>query len=159
MAAYTTDTEVKKLLVGLQPATSYASVDFAKVISRAQNKIDSVLGVRFSVPFTTAPARVADLCTELAAFLVYRIMLASNKSLGENAAVWQQNCDETLQDLKDLAEGKTVLIDASGSELVGKAGALRSSSSGHHPVFDVDDAEDWAVPASVLEGIANDRSA
>jgi phage gp36-like protein len=158
MAAYTTDTEVKKLLVGLQPASAYASVDFAKVISRAQNKIDSILGVRYVVPFTTVPARVADMCIELSAFLVYRILLASNKSLGQNAAVWQQNCDEVLQDLKDMAEGKTVLVDAAGAEIAGKAGALRSSGSGHSPVFNVDEPEDWAIPASVTTAIADERA-
>lgn len=159
MAAYTTDAIVKKQLVALQPATSYGSVDFATVIARAQNKIDSILGVRFAVPFTTAPPLVADLAAELAAFLVFRMIQANNKSLGQNAAMWQQNCDETLKMLEDIANYKIRLVDSSGNDVASRSNMLRSSSKDVQPVFDVDDAECWKIPTSTLESIEDAREA
>ena len=121
MTAYTTDTLVKELLLGLGDATAYASVNFTTIIARAQNKIDAKLAGRYAVPFTTVPPLIGNLATEIGAFLVFKLLLATNKIAGSGESqVWAEQYKEAIRALDELAEGKMLLVDRSEERRVGK---------------------------------------
>lgn len=75
-----------------------------KCIAKADAEIDSYLGVKYTVPFTATTARVKSLSEDIAICYLY-----SRRSVAPELR--QENYENTINYLRDVAAGKAVLLD------------------------------------------------
>ncbi len=159
VTAYTTDTEVKEFLASLQPATAYAGVSITNMITRAQNKIDAKLAGRYVVPFTTVPPLIKDIATEIAAYLVYRVLHASVEvATKSKPTIWYQSFLDAMETLQSLANYEESLVDANGNVIAERGSRIESTTQGYATVFDMDKEENWVIDATQQEDIASERN-
>lgn len=83
------------------------SLIIAEAISKAEAEIDSYLGVKYVVPLSAPPARVKTLAVELAIYHLY-----SRRSV--MPPVRQQNYEEAVAFLKQVAAGQVVIVGPQG---------------------------------------------
>jgi len=83
------------------------SLIIAEAISKAEAEIDSYLGVKYVVPLAAPPARVKTLAVELAVYHLY-----SRRSV--MPPVRQQNYEEAVAFLKQVAAGQVVIVGPQG---------------------------------------------
>jgi len=100
------------------------SLIIAEAISKAEAEIDSYLGVKYVVPLSAPPARVKTLAVELAIYHLY-----SRRSV--MPPVRQQNYEEAVAFLKQVAAGQVVIVGPQGEpptvakEVTDASGATR----------------------------------
>jgi phage gp36-like protein len=105
-----------------------------EAISKAAAEIDSYLGVKYVVPLAAPPARVKALAVELAIYHLY-----SRRSVVP--PVRQQNYEEAVAFLKQVAAGQAVIVGPQGEpptltkEVTDANSAIR--------VFSRDTLTDW----------------
>jgi phage gp36-like protein len=105
-----------------------------EVISKAAAEIDSYLGVKYVVPLAAPPARVKALAVELAIYHLY-----SRRSVVP--PVRQQNYEEAVAFLKQVAAGQAVIVGPQG-ELPTLTKEVTDANSAVR-VFSRDTLTDW----------------
>lgn len=75
-------------------------------IAKADAEIDSYLGVKYTVPFSTVPARVESLSQDIAIYYLF-----TRRSV--TPEMREINYKNAIAYLRDVAAGKAVLIDGS----------------------------------------------
>jgi phage gp36-like protein len=83
------------------------SLIIAEAIGKAEAEIDSYLGVKYVVPLAAPPARIKALAVELAIYHLY-----SRRSVVP--PVRQQNYEEAVAFLKQVAAGQVVIVGPQG---------------------------------------------
>lgn len=115
------------------------------MLTRASHRIDVELCARFSVPFTSTPPYVADLCVDLA-------MLDILHRSGATPDFVVQRIQFAQAQLERLRNGELCLVGADGTAVTeaNAAGSIESNTSGYTPTF-------GAVPAPLSESWDADR--
>lgn len=105
-----------------------------EAIAKADAEIDSYLGVKYTVPFSSAPARVKSLSEDIAIYYLY-----ARRSVAPELR--QKNYDNAISFLRDVAAGRAVLIDGSAEATSGsrQAPGIYSADS----VFNRDNMTNW----------------
>ena len=81
------------------------------LITQAGQDIDSIVGMRYSVPFAldAIPNSIKFICIDLVAYYAYKRKIGANKITAD----WQKTYDDAICDLEAIASGnKEIGIDA-----------------------------------------------
>jgi hypothetical protein len=148
--AYTTDTNVKKLLTSISPQTALNNIDFAFFIKRAENRINTKLAIRYNVPFVVVPPMVEDIATELTALFILRVFFTQAEL---DNSMWVKTFQESDIMLEDIATYKAKLVNADGTDVEGNTTLASSNTQDFAPIFDVDNIEDASVSKARLDSI------
>jgi phage gp36-like protein len=112
--AYCTEDDLLKMIPQSELAELTAesgevpdSLILNEAISKAEAEIDSYLGVKYVVPLAAPPARVKGLAVDLAIYHLY-----SRRSVVP--PVRQQNYEEAVAFLKQVAAGQAVIVGPQG---------------------------------------------
>lgn len=124
-------------------------------ISRADNLINAKVGGIYAVPFTTTPPLIQTLSDEISAFLIMRTLFTED-SVNKND--WILMFRESLKMLDEIAAGKVTLVDSTGVAISVQTHAISSNNGDYTPTFDMDDSEDQAVDADLLQAIEDARA-
>lgn len=111
---------------------------FAKAITRAEDDINSILGARFSTPFTAGsiPPAVITWTEDWATYLALRATAVQD---GQLAQVYLDDYKETRALVVSTANGGAALIMSDGSDAPVKAvSRFRSTSKEWFPIFQRD---------------------
>lgn len=147
MANYTSAANVQSLLVGVVVGdikTMY--------LTMADNIINSKLGSRYAVPFTTTPPIIETIATDLAAYFTMRALFTQDS---QNKSEWVASYKEAIKMLDEIAQGKVPVISATGVELAHIAQSLKSSTQTFHPTFDMDSIEDSVIDDNLITEIGD----
>jgi phage gp36-like protein len=134
--AYSTLTDIAEripaeILLQLTDDADTGSVDEAKAaaaIARADSEIDAWCGGRYSVPFDTVPAIIADLSADLATYYLY----SRRQEIIPEARRDQYRANQAL--LKAISAGQVQLPGAATA----KTGTTRIEVSGNGRLFSRD---------------------
>ena len=137
--AYCTQTDIAKLIPNQELAeltTDSGSTPDATIITeaiaKADAEIDSYLGVKYSVPFTSPSTRVKSLSEDIALYYLYL-----RRSAVPEARV--KSYDDAIAYLKDVAASVAVLPDDGTTTGGSQAPQLSSAAS----IFDRDNLTSW----------------
>lgn len=109
----------------------------SEAIAHADAEIDSYLSVRYTLPLSATPARVKTLSVALALYYLF----SRRPTIGLPETV-RNNYRDAVQFLRDVAQGKAQIPDATGAELAGDEEAVAEISSATR-VFSRDNLTDW----------------
>ena len=117
-------------------------------IPYAQAELESLLGVKNTVPFSNNNVVAKDLVVKL--------------TYSRIAPVSKDDRDELRKEVLDAVErllsGEAVMITDSGDILPGSAAAgIWSSTEDYHPIFTVDNPENWVVDEDQIDDIRSER--
>ena len=146
---YTDTTNVGALLVGVTAAdikTLY--------LTMADNIINSKLGSRYVVPFTTIPPIIVTIATDLAAYYTMRALFTSDS---QNKSEWTASYKESIKMLDEIAEGKVPVVDANGNEMPFKAQSLSSNNQKFHTTFDMDNLDNSIIDDDLINEIQGSK--
>ena len=117
--AYCTQADIEKLIPTQELAeltTESGSTPDADVVSecitKADAEIDSYLGVKYTLPFSTPPARVKSLSEDIAIYYLF-----TRRSVAPELR--EINYKNAIAYLRDVAAGRAVLIDGATEAVSG----------------------------------------
>ena len=142
---YTDATNVGALLVGVVAADIKALY-----LTMADNIINSKLGSRYVVPFTTTPPIIVTIATDIAAYYTMRALFTSDS---QNKNEWTATYKESIKMLDEIAEGRVPVVDASGNELPHKTQSLSSNTQDFHTTFDMDNLDNSVIDNDLIDEI------
>ena len=160
MGSYATTTSISVKLPNFldgntTTSDSIGSSTFSVYMDKAEAIVNSAVGKKYSLPFTTVPPIIRDISFEIAAY--YTIRAFSSRD-------WP-NRNEMLDDFKTAFEmlekirtGDIVLADTSGSLIAQLSGLVKSNTSNYYPIFDVDTDTAWKVDDNRASDIESGRS-
>lgn len=122
-------------------------------IPRAEATINSYVGRRYNVPFTTVPPKIEEIAINLSA---YYTLVAKFTRDNHNENEWVVKLGEdTIKELELIRDRKIDLVDTSGAVLTERMAATRivSSTQDYQPFADLDDITAWKVPTDRLNSI------
>lgn len=125
-----------------------------KACQRAYNLINGVLSNRYSLPFVTTPPQIASISDDLTVFYLKRFL---NPGTGDLSDESKNMYRDALQELKDIGEGRTSLVD-SDNALVSVKETISSTTEDYTPIFNLDKWEDQDINADYLEVVEDMRS-
>jgi phage gp36-like protein len=112
--AYCVQADIEKLVpeIELAELTTESGNDpdadvVAECISKADAEIDSYLGIKYKVPFSSAPGRVKSLSEDISIYYLY-----TRRSTAPE--VREINYRNAIAYLQDVAAGRAVLLDGAG---------------------------------------------
>ena len=145
MANYTTVANVQVLLVGI--AAADVNVLY---LTMADNIINSKLGSRYVVPFTTTPPIIQTIATDIAAYYTMRALFTQDS---QNKSEWTSTYKESIKMLDEIAEGKVPVIDAAGVELAHIVEPISSNNQSFNPTFDMDTIDNSVIDEDLIDDI------
>ena len=156
MATYYTDEDeiltldLADLSVGDAATDDVTSAQVLSACLDAYNLINAKVGLRYSVPFSTAspPAIIEQISDRLVRYIVWSY--GAGRSVSAKGAV-KNDYDEALKMLDDIAAGKLKVIGAS------RKVALESSTRDEHPVFASVDTLDLGQDADQSDRLSDER--
>lgn len=115
-------------------------------IAGAEAEVEARLAARYTVPFSSTPPLVADVCIDLA----YVRMTARQK---ESEPIYER----AMALLKDMVNGTIPLVDASGV-LLDQGSATRTfASNSYRSAFGPDDPLNWSPSQSAIDDAQDTR--
>jgi phage gp36-like protein len=139
--AYCTINDIEKMIPVIEMAELTAesgntpdSNVVSEAIAKADAEIDSYLGVKYTVPFSSAPARVKSLSEDISIYYLY-----TRRSIAPELR--EKNYKNANDFLKSIAAGTAVLM-AGSTEAAGSSGQAPQVYSST-PVFDRDNMTSW----------------
>lgn len=150
MAYCTADTDVRPLVLKITDAVK-SDAEVAYFISLADDYINGRLSSLYTVPFSSTPPVVKQISSHLAAHLTIRAIYAENKQ--DPKDTWMNVFKVWAMDLlKEIEEGKILLVDSSGSRITrSSVSGIYTSNGDRGSIFDVDDETNWRIPDSQIE--------
>lgn len=149
-ASYTTVENVKVLVTAVASVTTLNSEAMAAFIGRAQAMVDAALAKRYNIPFGGPPPIIETVTTDIAAYEILRRLFTQQRA---NKSEWAESFKDTgAALLKSLAEGKAVIVTASGTVLEGRndIADVWSSTQDYLPTFHEGPAEAaWQDPDKI----------
>lgn len=123
-------------------------------LDAADDMIDSRLYGLYPVPFTTTPLIINQISKMWAAYFILKVVYSA--ATPEQSA-WMGTFKENANGLlNDIVDGKTPLIDSSGSALSRRSGAgIDSTTSNYRPVFTEGDQKDWKISDDKVSDLNN----
>lgn len=122
-------------------------------IPRAEAMINSYVGRRYSVPFTTVPPVIEQIAIDLTAYLALTAKFTrDNHNTNDWVELIGKDCKEQLELIRDR---KIDLVDSTGAILTERTSASRivSSTQDYQPFADLDEQTEWRVPTDRLNAI------
>jgi phage gp36-like protein len=122
-------------------------------IPRAEAMINSYVGRRYSVPFTTVPPVIEQIAIDLTAYLALTDKFTrDNHNTNDWVELIGKDCKEQLELIRDR---KIDLVDSTGAILTERTSASRivSSTQDYQPFADLDEQTEWHVPSGRLNAI------
>jgi phage gp36-like protein len=107
----------------------------AEAIARAEAEIDAYLGVRYTLPLGTVPARVKVLAVDVAIYHLF-----TRRGIQEE--VRRLRYSDALAFLRDVAAGKAQVVGLDGTEISGEAEEVTEMTSAPR-VFSRDNLGEW----------------
>ena len=160
MGIYATTTSFGEILPGFYKGGSSTSdtagaavVD--RMITRAEAKLNSILAIKYSLPFATVPPLVRTLSEDLACYYIVR---NTNYQDGKEKNKYLENFQIVFDDLAELMKGVTKLTLTDGSTVpVNSRGRILSSSLDYAQIFNKDEPTSWKPSAAELDDITDTR--
>jgi len=112
----------------------------------AEAEVDARLAGRYTVPFSSTPPLVKDLCIDL----VYCKMTSRQDSSDK---LYQRYLDL----IKEVMSGTVVLVSDTGTAVTNVRTALAFSTNSYRSAFGPDDAEEWSPSDSALTDASLER--
>ena len=122
-------------------------------IPRAEAMINSYVGRRYTVPFTTVPPVIEQIAVDLSAYLALTAKFTrDNHNTNDWVELIGKDCKEQLELIRDR---KIDLVDSTGSVLAERTASTRivSNTQDFQPFSDVDPVINWRVPTDRLNAI------
>jgi phage gp36-like protein len=110
------------------------AVVVTECIAKADAEIDSYLGVKYTVPFSSPPARVKSLSEDITIYYLF-----TRRSVAPELR--QKNYDNAIFYLRDVAAGRAVLIDGTVEATGGSKQTPEIYSA--TTIFDRDNMTSW----------------
>jgi len=152
--SYCSDSDVRNILTGVGTDVM-GTAAVAAHITRADSIIDTKLGARYNVPFSTTPPVVETISADIAAFYVMRTLYTQES---QNESDWTLELYKRANSLLDkIAEGKLPLLDSSGNTLSVRADEVESTTAGYTPTFDVGKTINQEVDPDRIDDIADEK--
>jgi len=139
LGTYTTIARMRKVLLKLtgNAATGVMIDDDVDAwIVKAEAVINSKIGNKYTVPFTTVPPVIAVFAEDITAYMIMRTMYTQDS---QNKTAWIEDFKAAISSLNAIRDGKQVVLDSSGNELSRASEEVHSNNMNYHPTFDVDD--------------------
>jgi len=133
-------------------ADAFASSAIAEAacIQPAEADLDSRLGGRFTVPFSSNNQTAKDLTIDLA-----YLFLVEPDDEGKTRTM-RARVDKAIEELN---AGRRIMVTTSGEALQASTGGVAwSSTQGDRPIFDVDAPANWAVSSETIANIETSRA-
>jgi phage gp36-like protein len=166
MANYVTESDIAILMPQLPKLGTAAYSNTAILISitilEVEGLIDGYLANRYSLPFATdsVPVQIRSIARNLAVYRVYNYQY-SGDNINRNAYVERfESFDKNAFDmLEKIRDGEIQLTLTNGSQVPFKTSiiAVRSSSSGYQPIFEMDTTTSQKIDSDLLSDISNSR--
>jgi phage gp36-like protein len=160
MAFYCLDKNVRAILTNID-RDAIDPVRVGEFIGDAGAEIDTILSRRFTVPFAdypNTPPIIKVICRDIAAFYTMRVLFVGEN---QNKSDWTLELyNKAIKLLKDIADKKYDIRDIDGAVIADSnvTSKVYSKIKSYSPVFELDDAEDWAVSANRLDDVADMRN-
>ena len=122
-------------------------------IPRAEAMINSYVGRRYTVPFTTVPPVIEQIAVDLTAYLALTAKFTrDNHNTNDWVELIGKDCKEQLELIRDR---KIDLVDSTGAVLAERTASTRivSNTQDFQPFSDVDPVINWRVPTDRLKAI------
>lgn len=158
MTAYCTATEtisefpIFPQTSAVQRFTETSALISAK-IPRAEATINSYVGRRYSVPFTTIPPKIAEIAVNLTA---YYALVAKFSKDNHNTNDWVELLGkDAISELELIRDRKIDLVDSTGAVLPERTSGSRvvSNTQNYQPFADVDSPLNWKTAQDRLNAI------
>ncbi len=165
MGAYITITSVLTMMPQLPQATASSGWTgttnlISNTVSFAEDKVNSYLAVKYTLPFTTVPPLVRSEALKLAVYYTYKYQYSSdNQNANAFVEIEDGSSNSVFKNLEEIRDGKLRLTDTSGSLVAFKASGrgFRSNRGEFTPVFDMDSVTSSQVDESLLDTITSSR--
>lgn len=161
MGSYATTTSFPDLLVNFLKGNTSSS-DTAGVavltrhINRAEGVVNSYVGARYSLPFTTVPPIIITITEDLTSY--YAIRGTHFQDSGDQKNSYVDEFKTSMKMLEEIRDGKVKLALTNGSLVsVATGDRFQSSSENYTPVFGMDDPEDWKRDPDEVEDTSSAR--
>lgn len=122
-------------------------------IPRAEATINSYVGRRYSVPFTTIPPKIAEIAVNLTA---YYALVAKFSKDNHNTNDWVELLGkDAIAELVLIRDRKIDLVDTTGAVLAERTSGSRvvSNTQNYQPFADLDSQLDWKTADERLNTI------
>ena len=158
---YCTVDEVRNSIGNLDE-TEVSTTDIEDIIEEASSFMDSYIAVQYLLPLTTPyPPILERICRNLSACWLYDDIIASGLVIEERYKT-KTRCEKAVDMLKDIRDGKIVLIYPDGTEVSQEDNRnskpwTNTSDYSHPQFFDKDDEMNWAFNTNELKDISSER--
>lgn len=157
MAYCTASTVISEFPIWPQTSTvarySETSALISSKIARADATINSYVGRRYAVPFTTVPPKIEEISVNLTC---YYALIAKFTRDNHNTNDWVELMGkDAITQLELIRDRKVDLVNTSGAILTERTSASRivSSTQDYQPFADLDSQTEWRVPTDRLNAI------
>jgi len=145
-------------LPAISSITQITSAQLAWYAGQAESFINAKISKHYALPFATDVPLLTTISTDLALYnlLVKRLFTAERMNKSE----WPDRYKEAMAMLDDIASGKIVLIDSSGSVIGARndIAEMWTNTMRYVPTFHDGAWEDMVTDPSKLDDIDSDRS-
>lgn len=154
-AVYVSIANVRKILLKVT-VDVMGDADVTIKIEKAQAVIDSKIGNKYTVPFTTGnvPPVIEVFAGDIAAYYIMRTMYTQDS---QNKTAWVEDFKIAISALNAIRDGKQVVLDSSGNELARAEEEVTSNNMNFHSTFDVDDPLNQSQDDDKLTEIDDER--
>jgi phage gp36-like protein len=155
--AYSTNTSIYTMLPGLNTSAANTAI-IDQYITRVAGKIDNYVINRYSpggwTSASSTPPGIIQISDAIVAMWTMRSLFTRD---GQNRNEWVDDLGgQALKDLNKIANGEISLADnSSGRE--SENTQIESTTEDYHPVFAIDEPEDWEIDPDQLDDISDDR--
>jgi len=155
--AYSTSTSIYTMLAGLNTSAANTAI-INQYITRVAGKIDNYVINQYNpAGWTNAastPPGIVQISDAIVAMWTMRSLFTRD---GQNVNKWVSELGaQALKDLDKIAEGKISLANNSSAR-EGINTQIESTTEDYHPIFDIDESENWDLDADQLDDIADAR--
>ncbi len=119
-----------------------------KWIAESASIIDSKIGTRYQLPFTSTPPLIATIAIEIFEYFWQKNQYTPTAS-GDEVPWLYTRYDKIIKLLDQISDGKVLLFDDDGEEVTTSSRKLGLIDSNHYesdPIFTMDNAEDQEIP-------------
>jgi len=155
---YSTSTSIYTMLPGLNTsAGNTAIIDMYN--SRIAGKINNfIIGLYNPSGWTSAsstPPGIIQISDAVVAMWTMRSLFTKD---GQNKNDWVEELGKmAIMDLKKIGTGDLKIADNNSKIIPMVSQQIESTTEDYHPVFDIDEPEDWTIDSDQLEDISDDR--
>lgn len=153
---YATVTDLKRIIPNIEQSTEFdTDSEIEAFISEAEELVNSMLSVRYTVPFTgTIPPIITYITVRITA---YNMLKTEYTEDGVNINQWViEYYNKAMKIIDRIIERKMKLVDGSGADLA-EVTAIKTHRGNFTPISDIDDELDHKVDGDLTDEINSER--